>query len=198
MNLLHCITLAVYAVSSVHCESLNQTTEIPPPPLSDEEIEDQRIINETITKYGFPRDYTALGLPGPELVADKKKNSISNELVHWESGAYTLKVRAITDHFSYNARYENTKIKKIGIEEIPVTKGQFAEHFERKSWGYYIRTIGYTLDENGYQQFLIDLSTAKTRPHVSVISGGPGGPVGDKVSISSTVLGSLIGGNALG
>ena len=109
-----------------------------------------------------------------------------------------FRVRAITDHFSYNARYENTKIKKIGIEEIPVTKGQFAEHFERKSWGYYIRTIGYTLDENGYQQFLIDLSTAKTRPHVSVISGGPGGPVGDKAPISSTALGSLIGGNSLG
>ena len=45
--------------------------------------------------------------------------------------------------------------------ESMITKGQFGEHFERKSGGYYIRVIGYTLDDQGYQQFLINLSTAK-------------------------------------
>ncbi|XP_063913865.1 uncharacterized protein LOC135130416 [Zophobas morio] len=72
-------------------------------------LEDHQVINDTITKYGLPQNHTALGLPGPELATGRDTLSISDELVR-RSGAYTLKVRTITRGFSYNARYEDTKL----------------------------------------------------------------------------------------
>jgi hypothetical protein len=85
-------------------------------------------------------------------------------------------LRTVTDYFSYNGRYEEGKLKTNGNEASPVIKGQFGEHFKRNTGGYYIRTIGYTLDENGFRQFLIDISTAKATLKETVlpvpISGG--------------------------
>jgi hypothetical protein len=112
-------------------------------------------------------------------------------------------LRTVTDYFSYNGRYEEGKLNKNGNEASPVIKGQFGEHFKRNTGGYYIRTIGYTLDENGFRQFLIDISTAKTTLKEEVlpvpISGGDiGAPGGGKVTISSTVLATLTGGNTFG
>ncbi|RZB38644.1 uncharacterized protein BDFB_004438, partial [Asbolus verrucosus] len=116
-------------------------------------------------------------------------------------------IRAATDYFSYNDRYEVGEFKKIGNKEILVVKGQYAQLFDKKNGGYYVRTIGYIDDENGYHSFLLDLSKAVTEEEEIekpfIISGGPvltttagpGGP-GFKPSISSTVLISLSGGNA--
>ncbi|KAJ3656238.1 hypothetical protein Zmor_015329 [Zophobas morio] len=174
MNLLFFINLVIYTSHIVSSQSPNQTDEIvpttPPPedaistnPTSPENMdEDQQIITESIAKYGLPQNYKALGLPGPELETGWDIYSVSNELISGESGMYTLKVRTIAEDFSYNGRYEDTKLRMIKDQETILTKGQFGEHFERKSGGYYIRIIGYTLDENGYRQFLINLSKAKT------------------------------------
>jgi hypothetical protein len=112
-------------------------------------------------------------------------------------------LRRVTDYFSYNGRYEEGKLNKHGNEVI---KGQCGEHFKRYTGGYYIRTIGYTIDENGFCQFLIDISTVKTTlkeevfPNYSnTIRGGDiGAPGKKKVTISSTVLATLTGGNTFG
>ncbi|KAJ3656233.1 hypothetical protein Zmor_015326 [Zophobas morio] len=104
----------------------------------------------------FPQNYRALGLPGPELLTGKDTLSISNDLVSEEPGAYILKIGMITENFSYNGRYEDTELKKTENQETVMTKGQFGEHFERKSGGYYIRVIGYTLDDKGHQQFFFN------------------------------------------
>lgn len=109
-------------------------------------------------------------------------------------------MRTITKYFSYNARYEECTLKRDNDTVIPNVKGQFTEHFERKSGGFYIRSIGYTLDESGYKQFLIDLTVAQTNlvyATVPPIIGG-GVPEGGQVAISSTVLATLMGGNSLG
>ncbi|RZC41337.1 hypothetical protein BDFB_013739, partial [Asbolus verrucosus] len=98
-------------------------------------------------------------------------------------------------------RYEIGELKRVGIKETQVVKGQYSETFERKSGGYYIRTIGYVADENGYRPFLIDLSTVTEIfcfQRVHYFFSGPGGPNVLEVPISSTVLASLIGGNTLG
>ncbi|XP_063913122.1 uncharacterized protein LOC135129805 [Zophobas morio] len=131
---------------------------IPTPPKGPE---DQQVINDTITKYGRPQNYKALGLPGPELVTAWNTRTIFNER-GGESGVYTLKVRTKTENFSYNGLYEVSTLKVMEGRESMITKGQFGEHFERKSGGYYIRIIGYTLDKKGYRQFLINLFTART------------------------------------
>jgi hypothetical protein len=57
--------------------------------------------------------------------------------------------------------------------------------------------VGYTVDENGYKTFLLDLSTAmiKYRVVVTGIVHFVGKPTGPKIRISSTVLASLTGGN---
>ncbi|KAJ3632486.1 hypothetical protein MTP99_009492 [Tenebrio molitor] len=108
-------------------------------------------------------------------------NTITNGI----PGPFILKLRTVTDYFSYNGRYEEGKLKTNGNEASPVIKGQFGEHFKRNTGGYYIRTIGYTLDENGFRQFLIDISTAKATLKETVllvpISGGDiGTPSGGK------------------
>jgi hypothetical protein len=111
-------------------------------------------------------------------------------------------LRRVTDYFSYNGRYEEGKLNKHGNEVI---KGQCGEHFKRYTGGYYIRTIGYTIDENGFCQFLIDISkaTRKTTLKEEVLpntyrGGDKGGPRKEKVTISSTVLATLTGGNTFG
>jgi hypothetical protein len=104
--------------------------------------------------------------------------------------------RATTKYFVYIARYEKGELEMIGENSTLRVKGQFSEKFERKKGGDYIRTVGYTVDENGYKTFLLDLSTAVTKylvfPATSHLVGQPTGP---KIRISSTVLASLSGGN---
>jgi hypothetical protein len=84
----------------------------------------------------------------------------------------------------------------IGENSTLRAKGQFSETFKREKGGDYVRTVGYTVDENGYKTFLLDLSTAVTKylvfPATSHLVGQPTGP---KIRISSTVLASLSGGN---
>ncbi|XP_068903896.1 uncharacterized protein [Tenebrio molitor] len=171
-----------------------------PPSIGNENIEeDQKFLHDTITQYGPPADYIKLGLPGPEIYADRAKYLLSDVLTGGELGTYSFRLRTFTDYFSYNGRYEEAMLKRISGQESPVIKGQFGEHFKRKSGGYYIRTVGYTLDENGYRQFLVDISTAIVTVRqeaapvpVSDIVGGAGG---GKVPISTTVLATLTGGN---
>lgn len=73
-------------------------------------------------------------------------------------------------------------------------KGQFGEHFIKETGGFYIRTIGYVLDDTGFKQFLIDLSVAMPFMSVSHRVFAVGEPQ-EKLGISSTVLASLTGGN---
>jgi hypothetical protein len=112
---------------------------------------------------------------------------------------FCCRLRTITEHFSYNGRYEVGGIKNIEDLEVSVVKGQFGEHFERKIGGYYIRTVGYQLDEQGYRQFLIDLSVAVTTEEEETLSEeeeeGEIVPFGGKVSISTTLLITLNGGS---
>jgi hypothetical protein len=101
--------------------------------------------------------------------------------------------RATTKYFVYIARYEKGELQMIAENSTLRVKGQFSEKFEREKGGDYVRTVGYTTDENGYKTFLLDLSTAviKYRPvpgNVFLV-GRP------KIRISSTVLASLSGGN---
>jgi hypothetical protein len=104
--------------------------------------------------------------------------------------------RATTKYFVYIARYEKGELEMIGENSTLRVKGQFSEKFERKKGGDYIRTVGYTVDENGYKTFLLDLSTAMIK--YQVVTGLVhlvGQPTGPKIRISSTVLASLTGGN---
>ncbi|EFA03082.2 hypothetical protein TcasGA2_TC010957 [Tribolium castaneum] len=158
--------------------------------------EDLRVLNETIEKFGPPQDYKQLGLPGPEIETAKIKLLHKNKLESDEAKNYTLRIRTIAPRFSYNGRYEESVIHKIngGFEEFPVIKGQFGEHFPSNTTSdvFYIRTIGYTLDEKGYRQFLLDLTAVKIIQKLApslIIEGIP---------ISSTVLITLTGGNTLG
>ncbi|EFA03083.1 hypothetical protein TcasGA2_TC010958 [Tribolium castaneum] len=154
----------------------------PNAPKPEEMDQDLRVVNETIAKYGPPKDYKIFNLPGPEILVD------DNLLLH---------------PVSYNSRYEQTELQHIGLESFPVVKGQFGEHFIRKSGSFYIRTIGYVLDRNGYQEFLIDISKTETtvkefvpplvESDIYVDRRPPG-----KIQISSTVLATLVGGNSLG
>jgi hypothetical protein len=102
--------------------------------------------------------------------------------------------RATTKYFVYIARYEKGELEMIGENSTLRIKGQFSEKFERKKGGDYVRTVGYTADENGYKTFLLDLSTAVTKymlvPAISQLLGPPL-PNGPKIRISSTVFASL-------
>lgn len=55
-------------------------------------------------------------------------------------------------------RYEVGKLKKKNNETIQTVKGQFAEKIVGNFGSFYIRTIGYTADEKGYQPFVLDVS----------------------------------------
>ncbi|XP_044268130.1 uncharacterized protein LOC123013581 [Tribolium madens] len=166
--------------------------------------QDLRVLNATIAKYGPPKDYTIFNLPGPEILVDDDLLSHSVRFnVSANEENYTIWIRTVTDNFSYNSRYEQTELQHIDLESFPVVKGQFGEHFERKNGSFYIRTIGYVLDQSGYHEFLIDISTTETTiKEVEPPIDGNGTYVNRrppaKIQISSTVLGSLVGGNSLG
>ncbi|XP_044268126.1 uncharacterized protein LOC123013578 isoform X1 [Tribolium madens] len=215
----------IFGLSSVHLSQCGQE----PGPFS----EDMRVLNETIAKYGLPQDYKQLGFPGPKIALDDEKYTYNNKLEYEdESENYTLRIRTITPNFSYIGNYEEVKMPET-FNQFPEIKGQVGEHFERKSGGFYIRTIGYKVDENGYRPFLLDLSIANTimkeedrkedskSPITfcgvdyifkSTLGGGGGysasfgdrygggvsGPPSKKITISSTVIATLTGGNALG
>ncbi|EFA03737.2 hypothetical protein TcasGA2_TC013846 [Tribolium castaneum] len=164
--------------------------------ICDEEpiTEDLHVLDETIAKYGPLQDYQQLGLPGPEIETDENKFLHANKFEFDETDNYILRIRTITPDFSYNARYEESIMQKENdsFEQFPVIKGQFVEHFPRESGGFYIRTIGYVVDDKGFREFFLDLTTARTKSDELPILGS------GSVPISSTVLISLNGGNSLG
>ncbi|XP_044268128.1 uncharacterized protein LOC123013579 [Tribolium madens] len=154
-----------------------QCAEDPTPTTLDDTSEDTRVLEDTIAKYGPPQDYKQLGFPGPEIALDEEKYLHKNHLKLKGSGNYTLRTRTITPYWSYNRHYEEVKIPQ-SFYQPPDIKSQFSKHFGRKSGGFYIRTIGYKIDENGYQPFLLDLTIAETslkktfRPSLTFCSGG--------------------------
>ncbi|XP_044268124.1 uncharacterized protein LOC123013577 [Tribolium madens] len=232
---LFCLLFGLCSVAFGNCDDQPTPPKLQPPTSKPDDIpEDVRVLKETIAKYGPPHDYNQLGFPGPKVLLDDEKDLFKNKL-EYEGGSenYTLRIRTITDYFSYTGHFEEVKMPQ-SFKQNPDIKGQFATHFERKSGGFYIRTIGYKVDENGYRQFLLDLTVAKTtlkqvsQPSVSFCSNvngvgstisGPGYPSygapgsntafsssfggfggspnlpSGKISISSTVLATLTGGN---
>nr|XP_008199337.1 PREDICTED: uncharacterized protein LOC103314637 [Tribolium castaneum] len=124
--------------------------------------EDLRVLNEAIAMYGPPQDYKKLGFPGPKIALDSEKYTYFNQL-QYENGSdnYILRIRTITPNFSYLGHYEEVKMPD-NFTQFPEIKGQVGEHFARKNGGFYVRTIGYKVDENGYRQFLLDLTIANT------------------------------------
>jgi hypothetical protein len=126
-----------------------------------------------------------------EITLLSKCNKINTET--FSSELICRRYRATTKYFVYIARYEKGESEMIGENSTLRVKGQFSEKFEREKGGDYVRTVGYTTDENGYKTFLLDLSTAviKYRPvpgNVFLV-GRP------KIRIASAVLASLSGGN---
>jgi hypothetical protein len=126
-----------------------------------------------------------------EITLLSKCNKINTET--FSSELICRRYRATTKYFVYIARYEKGESEMIGENSTLRVKGQFSEKFEREKGGDYVRTVGYTSDENGYKTFLLDLSTAviKYRPvpgNVFLV-GRP------KIRIASAVLASLSGGN---
>jgi hypothetical protein len=126
-----------------------------------------------------------------EITLLSKCNKINTET--FSSELICRRYRATTKYFVYIARYEKGELEMIGENSTLRVKGQFSEKFEREKGGDYVRTVGYTTDENGYKTFLLDLSTAviKYRPvpgNVFLV-GRP------KIRIASAVLASLSGGN---
>ncbi|XP_068903864.1 uncharacterized protein [Tenebrio molitor] len=181
--------LFLYATNS-NCE---ETTTQP-----DSEDEDSRTLDESIRLYGPLRNYEELGLPGPDLTKVAISVAQDAKFENDGSGNYSFEFRATTKYFVYIARYEKGELEMIGENSSLRIKGQFSEKFERKKGGDYVRTVGYTVDENGYKTFLLDLSTAVTKymlvPAISHLFGPPL-PNEPKIRISSTVLASLSGGN---
>jgi hypothetical protein len=126
-----------------------------------------------------------------EITLLSKCNKINTETFSCE--LICRRYRATTKYFVYIARYEKGELEMIGENSTLRVKGQFSEKFEREKGGDYVRTVGYTTDENGYKTFLLDLSTVviKYRPvpgNVFLV-GRP------KIRIASAVLVSLSGGN---
>jgi hypothetical protein len=63
-----------------------------PPSIGNENIaEDQKFLHDTIAQYGPPADYKKLGLPGPEIYADRAKYLLSNVLTGGELGTYSFR-----------------------------------------------------------------------------------------------------------
>ncbi|KYB27524.1 hypothetical protein TcasGA2_TC033003 [Tribolium castaneum] len=162
-----------------------------------ESEKDQEILKESIQLYGSPRSMSTLDLPGPRLTRSNL-NDVSTEVKFNNSGTgnYSFEFYAKTKKFAYLERYEVGEIKKIGNETIQTVRGQFAERIDGGKELFYIRTIGYTADQNGYQPFLLDLSKVKTTYMlVYAIAHLVGIPMGPKIAISSTVIATLTGGN---
>ncbi|EFA03080.2 uncharacterized protein LOC100141704 [Tribolium castaneum] len=160
--------------------------------------EDQQMLKQSILLFGAPRILN--DLPGPEFTKkDVDKIPLIIDFRNDNPGKYSFKYYTKLNQLAYVERYEAGELQEIGNQVILKVKGQYAERFERKNGGYYIRTIGYTADEDGYKPFLIDLSTYSTESvyNETVIYRG-GGPKGEAKGISSTVLITLTGGNAVG
>jgi hypothetical protein len=124
-----------------------------------------------------------------EITLLSKCNKINIE--KFSSEFICRRFRATTKYFVYIARYEKGEIEMIGENSTLRVKGQFSEKFERDKGGNYVRTVGYTVDENGYKTFL--LSTAVNK--YQLFSGNVFLLRRSKIRISSTVLASLTGGN---
>jgi hypothetical protein len=126
-----------------------------------------------------------------EITLLSKCNKINIE--KFSSAFICRRFRATTKYFVYIARYEKGEIEMIGENSTLRVKGQFSEKFERDKGGNYVRTVGYTVDENGYKTFLLDLSTAVNK--YQLFSGNVFLLRRPKIRISSIVLASLSGGN---
>jgi hypothetical protein len=121
-----------------------------------------------------------------EITLLSKCNKINTET--FSSELICRRYRATTKYFVYIARYEKGKLEMIGENSTLRVEGQ--------KGGDYVRTVGYTVDENGYKTFLLDLSTAKIEYWVTKgIVNLVGLPKRRKMYISSVVLASLSGGN---
>jgi hypothetical protein len=129
-----------------------------------------------------------------EITLLSKCNKINTET--FSSELICRRFRATTKYFVYIARYEKGELEMIGENSTLRAKGQFSETFKREKGGDYVRTVGYTVDENGYKTFLLDLSTARIEYWVTKgIVNLVGLPKRRKMYISSVVLASLSGGN---
>jgi hypothetical protein len=79
------------------------------------------------------------------------------------------------------------ELKNPGTDnEIQTVRGQYITRYVNEKGAVVMLTIGYVADENGFQPFLISVKGALSQ------AAGPSGP---KSGISSSVLGSLVGGN---
>ncbi|XP_044268129.1 uncharacterized protein LOC123013580 [Tribolium madens] len=159
--------------------------------------EDRKILEESVKLYGSPRSTTTLNLPGPQLTRSFL-DDVSTQVKFNNSGTgnYTFEFFSKEDKFAYLGRYEVGELKTIGNETIQTVRGQFSEKIQVAEDIFYIRTIGYAADQNGYQPFLLDLSKVKTTYKlVPAIAHLVGAPMGPKIAISSTVITTLLGGN---
>ncbi|XP_044268131.1 uncharacterized protein LOC123013582 [Tribolium madens] len=157
--------------------------------------EDRQMLKQSILLFGTPRLLN--DLPGPEFTKkDLEKIPLDIDFSN-NPGKYSFKYYTKLNQLAYLERYEAGELQEIDNKTILKVKGQYTERFERKNGGYYIRTIGYTADEDGYKPFLIDLSTYKDETVYNETVIYRGGPKGEK-GISTTVLITLTGGNSLG
>jgi hypothetical protein len=81
------------------------------------------------------------------------------------------------------------ELKNPGTDnEIQTVRGQYIYRYANGNDGLIVVTIGYVADENGFQPFIISVQHLQSQAI-------PAPPSGHKTQISSTVLGSLVGGN---
>ncbi|KAJ3659800.1 hypothetical protein Zmor_011469 [Zophobas morio] len=118
--------------------------------------EDRHFLKESVAKFGSPQGPNFRSLPGPEV--ELNDEVLKDNIFLRNAGNFTYRYRQKSRHVTYNGRYETTRTTKINGKEILVVRGQFTEEFPCKYGGVYIRTIGYTFDENGFRTFLIDVS----------------------------------------
>ncbi|XP_068903861.1 uncharacterized protein [Tenebrio molitor] len=182
--------LAILFLYATNSNSEETTTQ------PDSEDEDSRTLDESIRLYGPFRNYVELGLPGPALTNVGLSVAQDAKFENDVSGNYSFEFRATTKYFVYIARYEKGELEMIGENSTLRVKGQFSETFKREKGGDYVKTVGYTIDENGYKTFLLDLSTVRIEYWVTKgIVHLVGLPTRRKMYISSVVLASLSGGN---
>lgn len=93
----HCLQLSLlFGISilySGYCEDTTEATatSIPTSTIKPDGIsENFLVLNETITKYGPPKNYMELGLPGPEIATDYNKNKHNNTLESDKSGDHYI------------------------------------------------------------------------------------------------------------
>ncbi|XP_063923269.1 uncharacterized protein LOC135137514 [Zophobas morio] len=165
-----CICLAVCLLLSrlVRCQNPQTLKKIL------ELEEDRRFLKESVAKFGSPQGPNFRSLPGPEV--ELNDEVLKDNIFLRNAGNFTYRYRQKSRHVTYNGRYETTRTTKINGKEILVVRGQFTEEFPCKYGGVYIRTIGYTFDENGFRTFLIDVSKVVTE-EVPIALDIPAAPV---------------------